>query len=480
MTVAIDMPTETGEGATPAIPQLDRPITPSVFLTLGTKVLVLALSVAGTVLVARALGPSGRGAIAVALSFALLLVQLGSLGLQTANPYFAAREPRYVGKIVLNTLWAAAAIGAVLVFVMFVVKARFPGALRGLDWLDVIVAAAALPALLAMQLLQSVFLAEGRMREYNGIELAGSVAGFIGLTVGLTVLHVGVLGALVVLVGSNWGMAVAFLVLQRHQISHFEGPDVELFWRMLKYGFRIYVTTCVAFCIGRINLLLVNFDLGSTQAGLYVVGVAIGESLHLLPTIVPLILLPRIARGATFERSAGVFRVLSVMFGGLCLLTVPLAGPVIHLLYGSRFVGAAEIYYWMLPGIFCYGMTNVLSYHFAGRGFPLEAMLVWVPGLVIDVSIVAIFVPGHGSMWLLASSIACLVGPVFDADCSEGVRRLSGRAATATRAQGFGANCLTACGRALPIVESSYQRWLHTESHFKRYMSQTHARIKRF
>jgi O-antigen/teichoic acid export membrane protein len=377
---------------------------------LATKALVMVFSVSGAIFVARTLGPAGRGAIAVAFSFALLLVQFGGFGLSSANPFFAARDPRRIGTVVLNSLWATVAIGSVLFCVALAVKACFPAALRGLDWPEVIAMATVLPALLATQLLQSVFLAEGRMRVYNGVELAGSIVVFIGLAVGLGLLQIGVLGAIIVMGATNWAMVLAFLVLQRHQVSRFSGPDLELFWRMLKYGFRVYLTTFLAFMVGRINLILVGTYLGSAQAGIYVIGVAIGETLHLLPSVVPLNLFPRIARGAPFESSAVVFRTLCIVFGGLCLLTVPLVGPVINLLYGPRFAGAAGIYYWMLPGIFCYGMLNVLAYHFAGRGYPREAVLVWVPGLLANLAVVLVFLPGHeAKVAALAESIAYFI-----------------------------------------------------------------------
>jgi len=377
---------------------------------LSTKALVMVFSVSGAIFVARTLGPAGRGAIAVAFSFALLLVQFGGLGLSSANPYFAARDPRRIGAVVLNSIWGTVAIGTVLSCVALAVKACFPATLRGLDWPEVIAMATVLPALLATQLLQSVFLAEGRMRVYNGVELAGSIVVFIGLAVGLGLLHIGVLGAIIVMGATNWAMVLAFLVLQRHRLSRFSGPDLELFWRMLKYGFRVYLTTFFAFLVGRINLILVGTYLGSAQAGIYVIGVAIGETLHLLPSVVPLNLFPRIARGAPFESSAVVFRILCIVFGGLCLLTVPLVGPVVGLLYGPRFAGAAGIYYWMLPGIFCYGMLNVLAYHFAGRGYPREAVLVWVPGLLANLAVVLVFLPGHEArMAALAESIAYFI-----------------------------------------------------------------------
>ncbi len=384
-----------------------RPLVRDVLLTFETKAAIIVLNVLGLVVIARVLGPAGRGAIAVAFSFTVLLVQFGNLGLQSANPYFVARNPGCIGAVVRNAIWGAVVLGAILGMVVLLAKTLFPASLRGLDWIDVVVVAAGVPAVLATQLLQSVFLAEGRMRAYNGVELAGSVVTFCGLLAGLVVLHIGVLGAIVVMVSANWGMALTFLALQRGHASGSSQFDLGLFRGMLKYGFRVYVTTCLAYLVGRINLMAVDAYLGPAQAGFYSIGLGASEAMHLLPSVVALNLFPRIARGAPFEHSAAVFRVLCVLFGMLCLITVPLVGPAVHLLYGSRFSAAIDIYYWMLPGIFCYGMLNVLSYHFAGRGFPLEAMLIWFPGLFVNVALVVLLLPGrHAYMAAFAATVA--------------------------------------------------------------------------
>jgi O-antigen/teichoic acid export membrane protein len=165
----------------------------------------------------------------------------------------------------------------------------------------------------------------------------------------------------------------------------------------LRYGFRVYAATMLAYAVGRVNLILVNSYLGASAAGQYSIGVALSDGMHLLPSVVALNLFPRIARGDPHERSAAVFRSLALLFGLLCLVTVPLAGPGINAVFGVQFAPSVGIYYWLLPGIFAYGMLNVLAYHFAGRGFPLEAVLIWIPGLVLNLVIVMAFVPKGGT-----------------------------------------------------------------------------------
>jgi O-antigen/teichoic acid export membrane protein len=388
----------------------ERPLAPDVFLMLFTKVSLLVLGVLSTVIMARALGVGGRGAVAVAFSFTLLLIQFGSLGLVAANPFFAARDRESIGRIVANSLWISLAIGVVLICAGVVIKLAFPATLRGLDWLEVMVVLVGIPAALAGHLLQSVLLAEGRMKGYNGIELLSGILLVAGLAIGYAVFDMGILGTLVLMVGLNVGSALAYFLLLRVHAPPLSSLDLELARRMLGYGFRIYVSTLIAYLVGRINLLLVNSLLGNSEAGLYSICVALAEGMYLFPSVVAINLFPRVARGGHFEQSAAAFRTVGVLYALFCLVSIPLVGPGIDLLFGDEFSGATQIFYWMLAGIYCYGLINILAYHFAGRGFPLEAMLIWFPGLALNLAIVAIFMPGRGG-WVggLAASVAYAV-----------------------------------------------------------------------
>lgn len=376
---------------------------------LGTRTVVLLLSTATSVVVARALGPSGRGLVAVAFSFALLLTQFGTLGLVTANPYFAAKEPDALGRIVSNSLWLAAGIGAMLAALGAVVKLVVPSVVRGLGWEEVGVVLLGIPAALAGMFLHSILLGEGRTGTYNVAEVSLAILTFVAMAVGLLKFNVGVLGALVLMVSSYLVSALVYLVILLRHRPQLTWPDTRLVARMLRYAGRVYLATVLAYVVVRVDLLLMNGVLGADDAGLYAVAVALADGMLVLPAVVSINLFARVARGAELEASARAFRLAAIIFGGVCLAAIPLAAPGIELLFGPRFAGADELFYWLLPGIFCFGMLNILSHHFAGRGFPLEAALVWFAGLAVNLVINILFLARGAFVAPLASSVAYLL-----------------------------------------------------------------------
>jgi O-antigen/teichoic acid export membrane protein len=368
-----------------------------VFLTFGGKATTLVLGLVTALAIARQLGPSAQGLFAVAYSLGLMLIQFGGLGLTTANPYFVARRPETIPRVVANSLWSALALGVGLAGVGVAVKLVAPAVLEGLDWAPLLVTLAGVPAGLAALLLQSVLLGEGRMVAYNAVEVGQSALTLTALLAGFAVLDLGVTGVLLAIGAGRLGAALVYLGLLARRSRVWGRLDVGLARTMLAYGFRVYVAILLSFLVIRLDLLLVNAYVGAREAGLYSIAATLADGMYVLPIVIGLNLLPRVSRGAPVQQSAEVFRSVSVLYGLVCLATVPVAEPAIRLLFGSEYADATSLYYWLLPGIYCLGLLTILSYHFAGRGYPARLMAVWAAGLVLNIAINVAFLPGRGA-----------------------------------------------------------------------------------
>jgi O-antigen/teichoic acid export membrane protein len=360
--------------------------------------------------IARELGPSGQGTFAVAYSLTLLLTQVGSLGVATANPYFAARNSALLPRIVGNTLWLTVGLGLTLVAVGAAVKLVVPGALAGLGWPALAVTLAGIPGALATLFLQSVLLGEGRMIAYNAVEAGQAALTLVAVVAGFVLFDVRVIGALALIGAGRYVASAVYLLLLARDTRVLAKLDLGLAREMLAYGFRVYVAIALSFLVIRFDLLLVNGYLGRHEAGLYSVAATLADGMFVVPMVIGLNLFPRVARGDPTQASAEVFRAVAVLYGLLCLATVPLAGPAIRTFFGADFSEATSLYYWLVPGIYAFGMLTILSSHFAGRGFPRRAMVIWIVGLALNIVLNVVFLPGRGA-WVasLTSSITYVV-----------------------------------------------------------------------
>lgn len=392
------------------VPPAPARLRTDVFLTFGGKGATLFIGLLTAAVIARQLGPSGQGTFAVAYSLTLMLIQLGGLGFTTANPYFAARQPERTRGIAGNAIWLSGVLGIALVLVGMLIKVVAPGLLEGLSWTALLVALAGVPGGLAALFEQSILLGQGRMVAYNAVEVAQAAATLVVLVLAFVVADVHLTGVLVVLGAGRYGAAIAYAVILSRRSGIAKLPDARLARTMLEYGFRVYVAILVSFLVIRLDLLLVNAYLGSTQAGLYSVAATLADGMFVLPMVVGLNLFARVARGDPVQASAEVFRSMAVLYGLVCLVTVPLAPIAIRLFFGTDFEDSTSLYYWLLPGIFCLGMLTILSQHFAGRGFPRQLMVIWLGGLALNVLLNVVFLPGRGA-WVaaLTSSISYAV-----------------------------------------------------------------------
>lgn len=381
-----------------------------VFLMAATRGLALVLGIVTSVILARGLGASGRGTLAVAFNMTLLLVQTGGFGISTANPYFVARHPSATGRVVWNSLWSAVVLGGAFAGLGFAILAVAPSVLAGVSWLEAAVAFSAIPSALASSFLQSTLLGQGRTVAYNVVEAVAGIGAVIALVLGFAVFDMGVLGALAVLSAQQLCAATAFAALLLPGLPRWAWPDLSLARQMMGYGFRVYVAALAGYLVIRIDMLLVNGMLGATEAGHYAVAVALADGMAVVPVAVGVNLFPRVARGGTTETSAEIFRAVALVYAALCAVSAPLAGFGVELLYGAEFSAAVGLYLWLLPGIYTLGMVTILAHHFAGRGFPREAMLVWFVALAVNLAINLLFLKSHGTaVAAIASSVAYAV-----------------------------------------------------------------------
>lgn len=375
-------------------------------ITFGGKGLVAAANFTSTVLVARTFGPEGQGLIAVVLTMTLLLVQLGSLGFATANPAWTARSAAPTESIVANSLWLGAVIGTTLAIVGVGAKAARIPVLAELEWEEAGAIFAAAPFALTVVLLQGVLLGQRRTLGYNGGELALSVGTLFVLGFALFVVDVGPLGAIIVLLAQYPTGVLLYLYLLRADTQMFR-PTPALARAMLGFALRVYMATVIGYLLVRIDLLLVSVILGEREAGLYSVAAVLAQVLYLLPVVIGLNLMPRVAKEGGHERTATVFRLLAIPFASLCLLAGLLAVPAIHLIFGAEFDASVNLLRGLLPGIYFLGMVGILNYHLAAHDYPIEAVAYWALALVINLALNLALLDRYGTIVApIVSSVA--------------------------------------------------------------------------
>src|SRR4030043_1134751 len=79
--------------------------------TFITRICLIGIGLVTSVIVARILGPEGRGLYAVAATIGAIGVQFGNLGLHGSNTYYLARARSLLPALIGNTLLVSFVVG---------------------------------------------------------------------------------------------------------------------------------------------------------------------------------------------------------------------------------------------------------------------------------------------------------------------------------------------------------------------------------
>jgi O-antigen/teichoic acid export membrane protein len=138
--------------------------------TYASHIVRILLGLVTTVIVARALGPAGRGTFATAAAIGALGVQFGNLGLHTANTYFAARDKKSIRVLLGNSIVVSFGLGSLIAVAIWCALQASPR-LLSLSGMNLVLAVAWIPFGLGYLLLQNMLLGMQAVGTYNLVDL---------------------------------------------------------------------------------------------------------------------------------------------------------------------------------------------------------------------------------------------------------------------------------------------------------------------
>ena len=372
-----------------------------VVLTFGTRVLMVAGVFGSGVVIARWLGPEGFGTYAVVNVTVALALQIGSVGLPSANTYFISRDRATAGPLWANAVLSGLVIGACLTIAVLLLAWMRPS-LFGVPFGLLAIAAASIPFQLLFILGLNVLLALDRIRQLNLFD-ALLPALVLGNAVLVLIILRGELSTLIFFnsaAGTALSLILALYVyrLIAKSLRSRMRPDPHLLKSMLAYGLKFYVSIMAGTIILRADLLIVNHYRGPAEAGVYGIASQFSFLLLMLPGTIATLLFPRVAasQDQRGEFAVRVTRHTTVIMFLTCLVTAVLAFTL-PLIYGSRFRDATFQLLILLPGIFLMGLESVLVQHFTGTGLPAAIPVFWIVTVVFNIGLNLLLVPKFGA-----------------------------------------------------------------------------------
>jgi O-antigen/teichoic acid export membrane protein len=384
--------------------------------TLGTQLGIAVLSFVGVILVARVLGPAGRGEVALLMTIVVLSSTLALLGVDEANVNFGALEPAARRALATNSLILSLALGGACIALLSGLIAVFP-AIGGdgsaaLRWF----AMAVIPVLILKVYLKFLVRADYHFTLANVAWIlppALNVVAYAALAVAgeLTV------AAAIVTWGITHLIATLLLVafVARRSVG-FGRPDAALARRTLGFGWKSHLGRVMMAGNYRLDQWFVGAIAGTRELGLYSIAVAMAEILFYLPTALTIAQRPYLVRADRQEAGRSAARVFraSLLLSASAAAALALMAPwVVPTIFGESFRGSIDDIQVLSAGVVGILALKLLGNALTAKGRPDLATAGATAAFVATLGLNIILIPAHGGLGAaIASTLAYTAGGV--------------------------------------------------------------------
>lgn len=393
-----------------------RAVMESVIAGLGGQTIL----VVSGVLVARALGVTDRGYLALLALIPTALAHLGALGLPLAVTFFISRAPQQARPILAAVLFPAAvqtftavALHGVIIYGLFAGQR-----------IDVVIAGVATMVVLPLALVQqygfAVLQGRRRFREFNALRL---LAAAVYSAAVVTLMLVG--EAHLLSIAGAWVGAYAIAAAITAVAVHRQLPPVQDASRparreLFAFGLRSFAASASPIERFRLDQAVVGLALSPTALGLYVVASAFTSVIGFIGYNVGAVGYPYIAA----ERDAYAARRKLLRYSaaglgasGAVFLILELAAPwIVPTFFGSEFSDAVPLTRILLIAALLLAARRLLGDLARGLGKPAYGTIAEIASWISLVTAFAVLIPTFGvsgAAWAVVVSSGVSLGAVL-------------------------------------------------------------------
>ena len=361
---------------------------------IGSTIVTFAIGYVASIVLARSLGPAGRGLVAVIQSDVVLVISLAGLGTPTAITFFASRRDRFQPALSGFALVYAGVLGMLAALGVFagsgwLADHQGSGFDERLWWLG----AALIPLMYYEYFVASLLNARKAYGKQNWLNILGRVGTLVA--------------TLALVTGLGWGVAGGLIAASMISLVRIVGsvpllarigvrlPSRHISWATLHYGWRVAIGQLFRFFSGRFDVLVLSLMAPLATVGNYAVAQTVAEIVLVVPQSFGYVVLPMVAAGAA-HRAAPALRLVGTL-ALLGVIVVSIVGPALILIgFGSAFRPALVPFFILLPGIWMLGCANICGSVLSGKKRPGAASLLAGGAALCTLALDLVLIPPFG------------------------------------------------------------------------------------
>lgn len=375
---------------------------PKTLHAFGVNVLLLPLGIVTSVLIARSIGPTGKGSLDLIVATSALLTMVLGVSLPPGITFIVAQGKVAPKVLALHLVFVSLAQALLAVVVLSVLRVTdyLPFFLP--NWNLWIVAGVAFYVWIELltRFWAAILAGEQQIAVVNNAELVGRAAQFVSVFILYAVLYFSgkqLSVGLLFLVTVSASTLINVLLLASLGFKFQFSRDFTGLKGAFGFALPCYAANLAQFLNYKLDVFVVGFLAGTASVGRYTLAVSLGQLLWLMSNSVATVLLPRVAAstddGASVRHTMQVTR-LSLWATAICALVLGLlATQAIPMFYGEAFRPSVSALLWLLPGIVVFSIANVLAAYIAGIGKPRLNLLVSGVSLIVTIALDLALIP---------------------------------------------------------------------------------------
>ena len=387
---------------------------------LAASLLSIVLGLALNIIVARAVGPAGKGDYDLILATAALLGMVLGFSLPSGVTYVVAQgraDPRLLRLPLAGIALGQGLAAALVLYALgFTDYASF---LLPSSWGAWVILAIVLHVFFASWAgcLRAMLVGRQKIIQANQRELTSrAIHVFLLLAVAGVLMSSARPVTAKMLIAFSVAAALLSCLILFHavRVMPSAAPSRSGFKEIVAYALPCYIGNLVQFLNYRLDVFFVSFFAGAAAVGLYTLAAALAQQIWLISAAAAMVLLPRVAAGqdaaaANAGKTAQATRLALWCSACAAMLLAVLAKPLVQKLFGEAFLPSLYALWWLLPGIVAFSIVNVIASYFAGMGKPRLNLLVALVGLFLTVLLDLMLIPRHRIIGAAIASTASYV-----------------------------------------------------------------------
>lgn len=378
--------------------------------TVGFAFAIVGLQMAQGILLARLLGPEGRGQYATTVLYVQILLYIGLFGGLEVICRYAAEGKTETVKLRRAAMWLGITTGTLTTLCVLAFNwLALPTDKQFLMSLGCLCALSMIGQHV-MLIMTAVDRGSGRYTAYNWRRFVAAAAFPALLLIAALLTEVTLTLACWLFVGASLiSVATCLIGLPQPLTGPSDPPVKRLLSESRPYGFSMLATDLFE----RLDLVLAMWLVPLITQGFYAAMVPVVYPLTVIPNTLGIFLFNA---GADQDKGLTTRDVHRILGGSIAIQTVStigfmlVIGPLVRLIYGDEFAPAVEFALWLAPVSAIKGILQGLDSYVKGRGRPLAPIRCRLVAAAVMLAVTAWLLPTEGAV---AIAKAALVGQVI-------------------------------------------------------------------